>query len=533
MNSGGNAFARLVRERGVAFVWELAAAAAIAPYVIGPAFNAWRHPSAMAQPAAAASLAATLILLAMLRAALETFSVSLDPGSVLGRSRRDSAAQPAESQAPERSSLEVAIEGHQPGKVPACLGVLRFANYDAMAAFDPAAASRVIQLFRTRFEEAVSARRIPTQVDDDCFAVWFANDAEAERIADELKAVGYVLTQEVADEDLTVAPDVHVAVSIYRAGDTLAGLLARAQAALVPLKRFAAPMTGDRVRVAGNDLADRFALEQALRRAVREGQLSLRYQPFVDAASGTVAGAEVLLRWTHPDLGDISPTRFVPILETTGLIHEIGLWTINSGCRQLRDWRAAGKGDLRLAINLSAIQLQNRSLGQVIERTVASHGLAPADIELELTETAAMEDQVRTLEVLQDLRRIGFGIAIDDFGCGHSNLSYLKNLPFTKLKIDREFVTDVDTRPGSRAICKAMIELSAGLDIQVLAEGVERYEEISTLRRLGCHVFQGFYFSRPLTADELTTKMDDRDWMALIASDVHRGRAELQKRLVS
>ena len=169
----------------------------------------------------------------------------------------------------------------------------------------------------------------------------------------------------------------------------------------------------------------------------------------------------------------------------------------------------------------------------MFDRIVASHGLRPADIELELTETAAMEDRSRTIELFQELRAEGFGIAIDDFGNGHSNLSYLKGLPFTKLKIDREFISHVDTDSGSEAICKALIELGRGLGISVLAEGVERHEEVATLRRLGCHVFQGFYFARPMSADQVTEKLSDPDWLALIGSDVHRSRAELQRRIVS
>jgi len=529
-----NALARAIEARGVAVVWELAAAAAIAPYVVGPFFGGLRHSAVVApQPEVAASLAATLILLAMLRSAVATaFSLAAAPQ---GDGYLELANKPPRSPSPgfaASDAIQSAVGDHQPCNGAAFLGLARFANYQAMAAYDINAARRVMTRFRQRFDGAVSFQRLPTQVNDDCFAIWFANGATSD-VSAELRSVAYVMAQEVVDPDLTVAPDIHVAIAPHKEDDTFSSLLARGQASLVPLKEFAQPAKRGSIEATGQELAERFALEQALRRAVRDGQLSLRYQPFVDAASGAVAGAEALLRWTHPVLGEVPPTRFVPILEETGLVHEIGLWTINTGCRQLRDWRAAGNRDLRLAINLSAIQLQNRSLGRTLERTIASHGLVPSDIELELTETAAMEDRARTIEVFHDLRRLGFGIAIDDFGSGHSNLSYLRDLPFTKLKIDREFVTDIDTRPGSRAICKAMIELGAGLGISVLAEGAERYEEIATLRRLGCHVFQGFYFSRPLTAEQLTEKVADQHWIARIGSEVHRRRAELQKRMIT
>ena len=178
------------------------------------------------------------------------------------------------------------------------------------------------------------------------------------------------------------------------------------------------------------------------------------------------------------------------------------------------------------------MQLQEPTLKASITRIVASHGLVPSDVELELTETAAMENREATVGLFQELRALGFGIAIDDFGNGHSNFGYLRSLPFTKLKIDREFVTDIDTRIGSQAICKSLVELGAGLDITILAEGVERLEEVSTLRRLGCHLFQGYYFDRPQTAADFTAKLGDADWLSNIASDVHRERAEVKKRML-
>src|SRR5690606_33405553 len=136
-----------------------------------------------------------------------------------------------------------------------------------------------------------------------------------------------------------------------------------------------------------------------------------------------------------------------------------------------------------------------------------------------------------TVALFHELRSRGFGIALDDFGNGHSNFAYLRSLPFSKLKIDREFVSHIDTRPGSQAICKSLVELGAGLGIAVLAEGVERVEEVTCLRKLGCHLFQGYYFDRPQTADDFTARLSDMDWLSRLGSDVHRGRAELTRRL--
>ncbi len=411
------------------------------------------------------------------------------------------------------------------------LGLVRLTNYEAMAAFDPMAAEQVLSLFAQRLRQALDQSRFLAHIDRDCFAIWFRGVAPHKESSAELQALSYVLSQEIEAANFTVTTDVQIGSALYPVDSTdAANLLSRAFVSLARPQRtvdgglvFFAPRSPEETR-------RRFTLEQKLRQAIEQQQLELHYQPLVDIAVGAVTGAEALLRWRHPSLGAVSPVEFVPLLEETGLVEEIGLWTINAACRQMRAWRDAGF-DLKVAINISARQLHDPLLGKMISRTLAAHKLAPGDIELELTETAAMEDIERTQTLFAELRREGFGLAIDDFGSGYSSLGYLKNLPFTKLKIDREFVTHVDTRTGSRAICKALIELSKGLDIVVLAEGVERHEEVETLERLGCNTFQGFYFSPALPAQELTAKLGSPDWQALLQSPVHRRQTELRRRI--
>jgi EAL domain-containing protein (putative c-di-GMP-specific phosphodiesterase class I) len=195
-------------------------------------------------------------------------------------------------------------------------------------------------------------------------------------------------------------------------------------------------------------------------------------------------------------------------------MNEIGLWVLNAACREAGGWREQGLKDLKMAVNLSARQLQDPELSSIIVRTLERHGLAAQNLELELTETAAMEDSARTRELFHQLRGLGVGVAIDDFGSGYSSLSYVKNLPFSKLKIDREFVMAVDERRDSRAICAALVELARGLDITVLAEGVESGGEVDTLRELGCSMFQGFFFGRPITASSFLDTVTDPRWLA-------------------
>lgn len=409
------------------------------------------------------------------------------------------------------------------------LGLVRLANFDAMAAFDPIGAERALKIFARRLREAIDQTRALAHIDRDCFAIWFRGVAPQNESAAELQALSYVLAQDIEAGTFTVTPDVQIGSALYPvdAGDA-ANLLSRAFVSLARPQRSASGALAFFSTASPEETRRRFTLEQCLRQAIEKQQLELHYQPIVDVAAGSVVAAEALLRWRHPRMGLISPAEFVPILEDTGLVDEIGLWTLNTVGRHLRHWRDVGL-DLRIAVNISARQLREPLLPKMMTRALATHNLTPGDIELELTETAAMEDAGRTVELFEQLRTEGFGLSIDDFGSGYSSLGYLRTLPFSKLKIDREFVSHVDTRPGSRAICNALIELTKGLGITVLAEGVERFEEVEALRQLGCVTFQGFYFAHAMPAKALQATIASIDWRGLANSPVHRQQAELRR----
>ena len=412
------------------------------------------------------------------------------------------------------------------------LSVIRFSDYDDLAAFDQDRADRALFAFAKRLEGAVQPGRPLAQVNSDSFAVWFGAATQAPAAASELQAIAYVLSQDLGEGDLRIGPDVGIGAAVFPtdAGD-LAALLTRAFAAM--------PKPGQRAdgRVAfysaqASDAArERFAIEQGLRHAIAREQFLLHYQPVFDLVEGRAVGAEALLRWRHPELGLVPPGRFIPVLEQSGLMEEVGLWVLNAACRQARAWEDQGLTGLRMSVNLSARQCRDPAFATVILRTVERHGLRPEALELELTETAAMEDADRTRALLGELRAMGMGVALDDFGAGYSSLSYLKNLPFSKLKIDREFVTMVDQRRDSRAICAALVELAKGLEITVLAEGVETREEVETLRELGCSMFQGFYFARPTPAAEFAAAISDPAWRQALASPAGRLQADLVRRV--
>jgi diguanylate cyclase (GGDEF)-like protein/PAS domain S-box-containing protein len=252
---------------------------------------------------------------------------------------------------------------------------------------------------------------------------------------------------------------------------------------------------------------ERLHLESNLRHAIARGELELHYQPRVDGKTGEVRGVEALLRWHHPELGSVSPRRFIPIAEECGLIHTIGAWAMDQACRQLAQWNALGirkpKDRFTLSINVSAMQLRDPLLKDQVEACLARHGVRPQDVEFELTESILMESVDLTLHQLQRLKNLGLVLSIDDFGTGYSSLTYLSRFPIDKLKIDRSFVRDMLSDLSSRAITMAIIGLGRTLNVQVVAEGVETEEQASMLRAAACDELQGYLFARPMPAAEV------------------------------
>lgn len=250
-----------------------------------------------------------------------------------------------------------------------------------------------------------------------------------------------------------------------------------------------------------------YQLEQDLQLAIDRDELRLHFQPVVDSADGRIVSAEALLRWQHPRLGLLLPRRFIALAEADSLITRIGLWTLAEVCRQTRIWRDIDLQMPPIAVNLSARQFIDPDLPECIEALVDRYGILPGSVEIELTETSAASDVEQTRKTMMALRTLGIRLSIDDFGTGHASLSHLRALPFDKLKIDREFVRQVDTITDNRAICRSLLSLGKELSLSVVAEGVETREELRTLEKFGCHLFQGFYFHRPLDVDDFVALM--------------------------
>jgi diguanylate cyclase (GGDEF)-like protein/PAS domain S-box-containing protein len=250
--------------------------------------------------------------------------------------------------------------------------------------------------------------------------------------------------------------------------------------------------------------ADRQSLESGLRRAIDRHEFVLHYQPIVRLESRELVGAEALIRWHQPQGGLVSPAQFVPIAEESGFIAAIDRWVLHEACRQTRAWRTAGLPPIRIAINISKVELRDKTFVERVGDILEEYGLLPGDLELELTETFLMRDSTSIAAVLQSLSDLGVRIALDDFGTGYSSLSHLKHFPIDALKIDQSFVRNLAADAGDASIVSALIGMGKGLQIRVVAEGVETREQLALLRRQGCPEGQGHYFSRPVCAREFS-----------------------------
>jgi diguanylate cyclase (GGDEF)-like protein len=251
----------------------------------------------------------------------------------------------------------------------------------------------------------------------------------------------------------------------------------------------------------------RLRLENDLRRAVERRELELHYQPQLDLATGEVCAVEALVRWRHPVRGLVLPNAFIPMAEETGLVLGIGEWVLDEACRQVAQWQRDGLADnvsaLRVAVNISARQLQRPGLDGAVRRALSASGLPPQCLELEITESSVMLDPLHAQSVLQSLRDLGVLLSIDDFGTGYSSLAYLKRLPLDRLKIDRSFIGGIPTDSDDAAIVETIIVMTHKLGLRVIAEGVETPEQRLQLVRQGCDEMQGFLLAHPVPAGEL------------------------------
>jgi diguanylate cyclase (GGDEF)-like protein len=316
-------------------------------------------------------------------------------------------------------------------------------------------------------------------------------------------------------DDREVILSCSIGISLYTDRCPPTKLIARADAAMYAAKRAGGSRHSFYAPEMDADVQQNFDLLRDLRVAIVKNQLELFFQPKIDARSGKVTSAEALVRWHHPRLGFVMPAQFVPLAERSGLIGPLGDWVIEAACKQARAWRAKGLR-MRVAINLSAYQMRQEDIADRIAGALARYRIHPSLLTCEITETAAMEDTGATQETFRRLGELGTHVSIDDFGTGHSSLSYLRRLPAEELKIDASFVKDLDHSADARAVVDAVVKLAHALGLKVVAEGVENVRQRQILVELGCDELQGYLFAKPMTARALLLwAMDDRNVSAV------------------
>jgi diguanylate cyclase (GGDEF)-like protein/PAS domain S-box-containing protein len=310
-------------------------------------------------------------------------------------------------------------------------------------------------------------------------------------------------------QQITVTASIGIAVSLTD-GDSFDELIRSADTALYRAKETGRDNYAFFTERMDAEIRDKLAIQSQLRGAIARDEFEVHYQPQMCLRGGTLAGAEALLRWNNAVLGRVPPNRFIPLAEEYGLVNSIGDWVLESVCAQIKRWRDAGLGDVKVSVNLAAGQFANDATVPYVESTLRRFGVPPSCLGLEITEGTVMGDPDKAVAALHRLKDIGVSISLDDFGTGYSSLGYLKRFPIDTLKIDKSFVDDVTTSANDAAIALSVISLAHNLNMQVIAEGVETREQVQFLTERGCDEMQGYFFSRPVNAEEFTVLLRER-----------------------
>lgn len=367
---------------------------------------------------------------------------------------------------------------------------------------------QLLQNVALRLRECVRASDLVARIGGDEFVVVLPDiesPLTAARVASKIQS-NLADSYRIADHILYATPS--IGISLYPIDGSDPGTLLRNADTAMYHAKSAGRNNHQFYTARMNEAAgERLAMENELRQAIAaispaSSEFSLHFQPQVETVSGRVLGVEALLRWNNAKFGQVSPMRFICIAEETGLIQPLGDWVIWETCRLIRVMKQQDISGIRVAINISAQQLRHENLLLLVRGALACYDLLPEDIELEVTESTAMENPEMTLSILDQLAAMGIVLAIDDFGTGYSSLAYLKHLPIKRLKLDRSFVTDIETDANDAAICTATIALGHSLGLELVAEGVETEAQRDFLAALGCDMLQGYLFSRPMPFDD-------------------------------
>lgn len=382
-----------------------------------------------------------------------------------------------------------------------CVDLDRFKSFLAGLSLDVGEA--VLIKIADRLKTAVREIDTIARLGDDVFIIVLANLKESEDAAKVGRKIQAAVVRPIELDNLICEISCCIGISVYpKDGTDTWGLLKNAEVAMLRAKEQGYGLIQFFTDELNDRIASRMAMERCLRQAVDNQELSVHFQPKMDLRTGRMVGFEALLRWKNATLGEVSPGIFIPLAEETGLIIPIGEWVLKTACQDNKRWQETALPHLPVAINLSPRQFWDPGLVRTISLALSDSGLEAKYLELEITESMVMRDVENALTMLRELKKLGVQLAIDDFGTGYSNLSHLQRFPFDKLKMDSSFVREITHNPGCAAIAKTIIALGHNLNLRVIAEGIETEGQLSFLRLRGCDEMQGFYFSRPLSAQD-------------------------------
>ena len=372
----------------------------------------------------------------------------------------------------------------------------------------------LLKLVAVRLTEAVPSPDFIARIGGDEFAVVQANVTQPEQCSQLAARIVELVSQpyDIDGRHIVIGASVGIAIAPGD-GANPDTLLKNADMALYLAKEDGRGTHRFFEREMDKRLQARRALELDLRKAIANGEFEVHYQPIIDLQGGRAAGFEALLRWNHPERGQISPAEFIPLAEETGMILPLGEWVLRTACLHASKWPK----DVGVAVNLSAMQFKGRSIVQLTMNALAASGIASSRLDLEITESVLLQDEVNTLAILHQLRELGVKISMDDFGTGYSSLAYLRNFPFDRIKIDRSFVKEMLVRQDCRAIVRAVIGLAKSLDITTIIEGIETKEQLQAAKAEGCDLGQGFLFSKAMPEREVAAFLAKRDHTAAAA----------------
>jgi len=404
------------------------------------------------------------------------------------------------------------------------LNVERFQRVNE--SFGRAAGDRLLKVFGERLAKSVWENDTVARMGGDQFAVVLREIASPNDAARVVTRLQEALAEPFSILGQEVFLGAHIGIALYPTdAESAESVVANAEIAMLRTREEGGHFRYYTAKM-NSAAAERLELEAALRRALERDELRLFYQPRVDLRTGHIGGMEALIRWQHPQLGMVSPVNFIPIAEETGLIIPIGQWVFETACAQSRRWRESGHANLRMAVNLSPRQFRQSDLVASVSRALERTGVAAEALELEVTESVAMDNPARSAEILRGLKALGISLAIDDFGTGHSSLGYLNRFPLDFLKVDQSFVKGTPGDADSAVIVRTVIALAKNLRLETIAEGVETEAQLRFLQKEACEEAQGYLFSRPQPATDLEAVLGAGFGKLVVSDEGDRVKAE-------